>query len=196
MAGLPDRIWVVGVPGSGKSTLAGILAALQGVVPIHMDELHWLPGWRERAPEATDALLAERLAGDRWVAEGNYRQYRRRHMHRVGLVVWLDLPLRITFPRLVRRGVRRSVRGETCCNGNRESLRRTFFHPESLLWYALRTHRRRRLELEEELATRPHVRLRSSRDVDRWLAAVGGRGGGGRASLGGGSPGVRGEPGA
>ena len=180
---LPDRIWIVGVPGSGKSTLARILAARLGVEPVHMDELHWLPGWRERAREETAALLAERLAAPRWVADGNYGEFRPRHMDRVQLTVWLDLPLRVTFPRLVRRGVRRSVRGEDCCNGNRESLRRTFLHRDSLLLYALQTDRRRRRGLVEELATRPHVRLRSQREVDRWLSDAGGR------AVGRGSPG-------
>lgn len=185
MQELPDRIWIVGVPGSGKSTLAIALAERLGVSPVHMDELHWLPGWRERAPEETAALLAERLAARRWVAEGNYGQYRSVHMDAVELTVWLDLPLRITFPRLVRRGLRRSLRGEPCCNGNRESLRLTFLHKDSLLLYALRTDRRRRHGLVEELATRPHVRLRSQSEVDRWLL-----GAGGRVLAGRGSPGV------
>ncbi len=185
MTALPDRIWIVGVPGSGKTTLAARLARLQGVAPVHMDELHWLPGWQERAAEETAALLAERVAGERWVAEGNYGHFRSRHMDRVELTVWLDLPLRVTFPRLLRRGVRRSVLKLDCCNGNRESLVRTFLHKDSLLLYALQTDRRRRVGLTEELATRPHVRLRSQREVDRWLSGVGGR------ARGGGSPEVR-----
>ena len=182
MAALPDRIWIVGVPGSGKSTLAAKLARRLGVEPVHMDELHWLPDWQERAPEETAALLAERIAGERWVAEGNYGPFRSVHMDRVELTVWLDLPLRVTFLRLLRRGVRRSVFKEACCNGNHESLVRTFLHKDSLLLYALQTDRRRRIGLTEELATRPHVRLRSQREVDRWLSGVGGEGSGGRVT--------------
>ena len=59
MAGLPDRIWIVGVTGSGKSTLAATLAVRMGVEAVHMDELHWLPEWQERDPEETAALLTE-----------------------------------------------------------------------------------------------------------------------------------------
>lgn len=176
MTNLPDRIWIVGVTGSGKSTLAAQLGRTQGLEPVHMDELHWLPGWEERAPEATAALLAERLVGERWIAEGNYGRFRRRYMDRVELTVWLDIPLRVTFPRLIRRGVLRSIRKETCCNGNQESLLRTFFHKDSLLLWSLQHDRRKRRELEEELATRPHVRLRSQREVRRWLSGVGGEG--------------------
>lgn len=174
MGVLPDRIWVVGVTGSGKSTLAARLARLQGVEPVHMDELHWMPGWQERPAAETAVLLAKRLRGERWVAEGNYRRLRGAYMDRVELTVWIDIPLRVTWPRLLRRGIRRSLRREACCNGNHETLGRTFFHRESLLWYALQTDRKKRRDLGEELATRPHVRLRSQREVDRWLEGAGG----------------------
>ncbi|MDA1195176.1 MAG: AAA family ATPase [Planctomycetota bacterium] len=170
---LPDRIWIVGPCGAGKSTVARMLAERMGVAPTHMDELHWLPDWVERKPDETGALLAPIVASPRWVIDGNYGSFRQPHMDRVQLTVWLDLPLRVTFSRLLRRGLRRSLRGEACCNGNHESLRRTFWHKDSLLLYALQTHRRRRRDLTAELATRPYVRLRSQREVERWLATVG-----------------------
>ena len=165
------RIWIVGPPGSGKSTLAARIAAILGVPPTHMDELHWLPGWIERPAQDTAARVAEVVRRDRWVFDGNYGMYRDPHFDRIALTVWLDLPLRITFPRLVRRCLRRSLRREDCCNGNRESLRRTFLHRESLLLYALQTHRHRRRELQDKLAARPHVRLTRPHDIERWMEA-------------------------
>ena len=56
------------------------------------------------------------------------------------LVVWLDLPLRVWLPRLVRR-----TRGEWCgdeelWNGNRETLRSAIFSRDSLILFALRQH--------------------------------------------------------
>lgn len=171
---LPGRVWIVGPTGSGKSTLGTRLARGTGVEATHLDELHWLPGWVERADEAMDADLAPIVARDRWIIEGGYGSHRRRHLDRIQLTVWLDLPLRVTLVRLIRRGVRRSLRKETCCNGNQETLRQTFFRRDSLLLWAVTTARRRRRELKKELATRPHVCLRSQRDVDRWLTDVGG----------------------
>ena len=85
---------------------------------------------------------------------------------------WLDLPLPVTFSRILRRCFVRSFRRVPCCNGNYESLWRTFFHHDSLLLWSLQTHHGRRRELAAELAGRPHVRLRSTADVERWVAAI------------------------
>lgn len=166
---LPERIWIVGPCGSGKSTLARRLADLQGIEATSLDEIHWRPGWVEAPREETAARIAEVVARPRWVIDGNYGSYRRHHLDRVDLIVWLDFRLHVTFPRLLRRGIRRSLRREVCCNGNYETLRLTFCDPESLLWYALTTDARRRRGLRADVAGRRHVRFTSQRDVDRWL---------------------------
>ena len=65
------------------------------------------------------------------------------------VVVWLDLPIRVWLPRLIRRTVRR-VRGrEELWNGNKESLATALWGRESLLVFALRSHFRRRREYPE-----------------------------------------------
>jgi energy-coupling factor transporter ATP-binding protein EcfA2 len=168
-----ERIWIVGPPGSGKSTLARCLARRLEVPATHLDDLHWLPGWVERPAAETAARIASVVERSRWVIDGNYATFRDLHRDRVQLFVWLDLPLRTTFPRLLERGVLRSMRRESCCNGNYESLRLTFLDRESLLLYALATHTKRHRELAAKLAGRPHVRFRDPRQVRRWLATGG-----------------------
>lgn len=170
-AALPPRIWVVGPTGSGKSTLADRLAALLGVEATHLDDLHWAPGWVERPRHDLAARLAPVVARPAWVVDGNYGDVQRRYVHAADLVVWLDLPLATTFPRLVARSVARAVRGTPCCNGNRESLARTFLSRESILVWALTSHRRVRRRYARTLAGRPHVRFRDPREVARWLGA-------------------------
>ena len=165
----PARIWVVGPCGAGKSTVGLTLATRMGVELTCLDALNWRPGWQEAEPEELAADVDEVVRRPHWVIEGNYPRVGRCHMDRVQLFVWLDLPLSVTFPRLVRRGVHRSIRRVPCCNGNYETLRRTFFHPDSLLWWALTSDRPRRRRLTRELRLRPHVRLRSQRAIDRWL---------------------------
>jgi hypothetical protein len=86
------------------------------------------------------------------------------------LVVWLDLPMRVWLPRLVRRTLGRIARREELWNGNRETLRNVFFSRDSLIWYALSNHARHRREYPARLAPYPVVRLRSQREVDAWLA--------------------------
>ena len=93
-------------------------------------------------------------------------------MDAVELFVWLDLPLSVTLPRLVQRCLVRALARVPCCNGNYESLRRTFLSRDSILLWALTTHRRRKRQLTEELAGRAHVRLRSPRAVEAWVRKV------------------------
>lgn len=163
---------MVGPCGSGKSTVAARLADAVGLVPTHLDDLHWKPGWVEAPPEEEEAALARVLARPRWVVDGNYSALRRPRMGAVDLFVWLDLPLNVTFPRLVSRCLVRALKRVPCCNGNRESLRLTFCDKESILLWALSMHRRRKRQLTEELAGRHHVRLRSPRAVEAWVRRV------------------------
>ena len=81
--------------------------------------------------------MQEKAQADRWIIEGGYTFVRDTLLDRIEQFVWLDIPLWITFPRLVRRGIDRSVNKIPCCNGNYETLRKTFFHKDSLLLFAL-----------------------------------------------------------
>jgi adenylate kinase family enzyme len=169
-AELPNRIWIVGHSGSGKSNVADRLAAHIDLEAVHLDEIHWLPGWIERSVEEETELLRTIIARDRWVIDGNYTPVRERFIDRTELYVWLDLPLRITFPRVLKRTLSRTLSRDLCCNGNRESLRMSFFTRDSILLWTLQMDRWRRRTLTEELNGLPHVRLRTPREIDRWLA--------------------------
>jgi hypothetical protein len=87
-------------------------------------------------------------------------------------IVWLDLPVHVWLPRLLRRTARRIVRRQELWGGNRETLRGAFWGLDALIPYALRNHGRRRRVYPVELAMYPVVRLRSTRAVDSWLAGV------------------------
>ena len=168
-ATLPPRIWVVGHCGAGKSTVAARLAARLGVEATHLDDIHWQPGWVEASRDEDAAALAPILGRPAWVVDGNYSFLREPNRERIDLYVWLDLPLSITFPRLLKRGLVRSLGRVPCCNGNYESFWRTFFHPDSLLLFSLRMDDYRRQQLKRHLAGRTHVRLRTQGAIDRWL---------------------------
>eukprot|EP00658_Telonema_sp_P-2_P021802 TRINITY_DN18690_c0_g1_i3.p1 TRINITY_DN18690_c0_g1~~TRINITY_DN18690_c0_g1_i3.p1 ORF type:complete len:285 (+),score=42.96 TRINITY_DN18690_c0_g1_i3:186-1040(+) len=134
-----SRVWVVGHSGAGKSTTAERLSRQLGAVWIDLDELWWLPEWQH----VTNAQLVERLeqalAGhDRWVVSGNY-------VTRVATVLgpqatavlWLRPPFGVLFAQLLwRTFVTRWLWGARCCNGNRESLWRTLFSTDSILYWA------------------------------------------------------------
>ena len=86
------------------------------------------------------------------------------------LVVWLDLPLRIVLARVVRRTARRVRTREQVLGTNVETWRNFFFARNPLWLWVFQMHFRWRRRLPGILARYPHVRLRSERDVERFLA--------------------------
>lgn len=167
-----QRVMVVGGPGSGKSTLARDLGARTGLPVLHLDHIHWAAGWVERPRDLRAALIMAEQAKLRWIIEGNFRATQAHRIARADLVVWLDLPLSLRLWRVVRRqftylGQRRPDMAEGCV----EQLANL----PSFLWYILRTARANRAELARVLpqdAGAKLVRLRSARDVRRWLDRV------------------------
>jgi adenylate kinase family enzyme len=170
------RIQVVGTSGSGKSTTAAAVARKLGLPHIELDALHWLPGWEERPLDEFRALVQKAVAADGWVVDGNYNaKVQDLVWPRVDTVVWLDLPRSTVMRQVTVRTFARWLRGEILWGTNRESLRMSLLSRDSLLWYAWSTHARRRASLEQKLAQVPFevIRLRTRREVDRWLASVG-----------------------
>ena len=176
---LPERIWICGATGSGKSTLAAQIAEAMDVEPLFMDEIHWQPGWTEAPDEEIRAKLQAVVDRPRWVIDGNYTRFRKPHVHKADLHVWLDLPLSVSFGRVFRRTLARSLKGQTCCNGNRESIFRALTHKDSILLWSLSHHRAQRQTNGPLMMGLPHVRLRTPLQVTAWrrqlLAAIQGR---------------------
>ena len=163
--------------GSGKTTFGRALAARLGV-PFHeLDALHHGPNWTEATAEELRAKVEPLVAQEAWVIEGGY-------MGKIGLlvveaadtVVWIDLPLRVWLPRLLRRTMRRLRHREVLWNGNRESIRGAFIGWNSLVPYALRRYitRHAHREYPARLAHLPVVRLRTQAEVDSFLTSAGG----------------------
>lgn len=68
-----DRVMIFGFSGGGKSTLARRLGKKLCIEPVHMDRLHWMPGWVESSKEYKISKLSPVLKRGRWIIEGNYR---------------------------------------------------------------------------------------------------------------------------
>ena len=156
---------------SGKTTVGRRLAERLGVPFVELDALHHGPGWTEATAEELRAEVEPILQTEAWVIDGGY-------MGKIGTivqdaadtVVWLDLPRRVWLPRLIRRTTVRVVRREELWNGNRESFRTALWGRDGLIFFSLRQVRRRREEYPGRFASRNLVRLRSQKEVDRWLA--------------------------
>ena len=144
------KINVVGTSGAGKSTLARRLSEALSLPYIEMDALLWLPDWQER-PDAQlfEALETALTASPGWVLDGNYTRTLPVKWARVQGVVWLDLGFARTVFRVTRRALRRSLTGREIWpgTGNRESLPKTFLSRDSIVWWAIKTHRPNRERL-------------------------------------------------
>lgn len=169
---------MIGASGSGKTTLGTQIAGRLGVEFVELDALHHGPNWAEPTPEAFRELIAPIVARDCWVIDGMYHQKLGTMVPEAAdTILWIDLPLGLTIGRLVRRTMVRLIRNEELWNGNRESLKDAFGGRESLVGWALRTHRRYRNVLPARLAgeiyaTKRTVRLRSQCDIDRFLESL------------------------
>lgn len=170
----PRRVLVAGLSGSGKTTLAARLAPLLGVPHVELDGLHHGPQW---VPRPTFLDDVEALAArDAWVTEWQYSAARPLLAARADLLVWLDLPFRVSLARVVRRTLRRRVRGEVLWNGNVEPPLRTIFTDrEHVVRYMVATRHKYDTLVPDTLARHPRltgVRLRSTAQVEEWVTSL------------------------
>lgn len=171
------RISIIGVSGNGKTTLAKQIEAKLGVPRVELDALAHKSGWREAdAEEMRTAVVDFLTTHDGWVIDGSYvKKLGDLVFAQSDVVVWLDLPLTVVMPRLIRRALRDIVTQRDMFNGNRQSLRQAFFMRDSLVSYALKEHVRRRKETPVYFAARPHLRLmrlRSPREVRAFVDSL------------------------
>lgn len=162
---------VASASGNGKTTLARALATRIGAPCIELDALVHGPNWVETPDQQLRDQLHPLLAQPAWVVDGVYQsKIGTLVLDAADVIIWLDLPIRIWLPRLVRRTVRRAVTREPLWNGNRETLRGILWGRDSLLVYSFRSHIRRRMKWPRELARYHVVRLRTPREVEQFLA--------------------------
>jgi adenylate kinase family enzyme len=164
---------IASASGNGKTTLGRAVAARLGVPFVELDALVHGPNWTETPDDELKATLEPILAEDGWVIDGNYTSKIGTYvLDAADTVVWLDLPTRVWLPRLARRTWRRARGREPLWNGNQETWRDAIWGRESLFGYALTQQPRRRREFPRRFAGLNLTRLRSQREVDRWLANV------------------------
>jgi broad-specificity NMP kinase len=68
------RIVITGMAGSGKSTFSRALAVKSGLPLIHLDLQFWKAGWTEPSEAEWREKQRGLLAGDAWIADGNYTE--------------------------------------------------------------------------------------------------------------------------
>lgn len=165
---------IASASGNGKTTLGRELARRLDVPFVELDALVHGPGWVETPDDELRAVVEPIVASDAWVIDGSYRgKLGDLVLRGADTVVWLDLPIRVWLPRLVRRTLRRIRGREQLWNDNRESVASAVWGRESLLVWAFRSHVRRRRDWPAALAPYRVVRLRTSAEVDAFLERAG-----------------------
>jgi adenylate kinase family enzyme len=170
------RIVVIGTTGSGKSRLAERLSQRTGLRVIELDALNWGPDWQPAPLELLRHRVEREIRDGSWIVVGNYDSVRDLVWPAADTLVWLDLPFGVVMSRLLRRTVKRiATRENLWGTGNRETIANSFFSRNSILYYAMKTHRRNRLRFTLECSflakDKNVVRLRSSRQVERFVRA-------------------------
>jgi adenylate kinase family enzyme len=171
------RVVVIGTTGSGKSRLARKLAERTGLRVIELDALYWGRDWQPAPLELFRHRVEREIRDGGWIVVGIYGQVRDLTWRAADTLVWLDLPFPVVFWRLLRRTIRRALTREDLWDtGNRESLVRTFFSRQSILLWAMKTHRRNRARFAIECAflakDKKVVRLQNGREIENFLATA------------------------
>ena len=151
----------------------------QLLVLIELDALYHEPKWVPADPPVFRERVRAAIEGEpRWVTCGGYRSYVCDITWPLAdQIVWIDLPLRVSLSRMVRRTFARRIRNEELWNGNRESLRDMFLSRNSLLLFGIQYRNKYRETYpaalsDPALAHVSVVRLRRQRDVTAWLRGL------------------------
>lgn len=175
-----QRVSIVGCSGSGKTHLARALSRRIGAEHLELDAFYHQAGWVPTPRDELRANVSERLRTERWVADGNYRDFVQDLVwERADTVVWLDLPRALTAWRVLRRSVLRGALRKELWNGNRERLRSLLGREpdQNIVLWAWTKHPQYRQQYLAAMRSPKwshlrFVRLATPRAVTRWLSAI------------------------
>jgi hypothetical protein len=141
---------------------------------IELDALYWGRDWQPAPIDLFRHRVERETRDGGWIVVGIYGQVRDLVWKPADTLVWMDLPFPVVFWRLLRRTVGRAVTKEDLWGtGNRESFVRTFFSRDSILLWAIKTHRRNRRRFAIDCAflgkDKNIVRLQNAREVERFV---------------------------
>ena len=97
------KIIVIGCPGAGKTTFSEKLRDKTGLPLFYLDAIWHKPDRTHISRDEYDARLAEILALDSWIIDGNYSRTLERRLAECDTVVLFDLPVEVCLDGAISR---------------------------------------------------------------------------------------------
>lgn len=165
------RVMIVGQPGGGKSWLARELGDRTGLPVVHVDLLHWLPGWVER-PRAKKIAMAREIEDTAtWIFEGSLSATFPHRLSRADTLVVLDMPFALRVWRVFWRTLKQH--GQTRADLPPDCPERFDLEFWQFIWRTRNSARRRNRALIDKAGPDVAIyHLRNRRDVTRFLDGV------------------------
>ncbi len=162
------RILIIGSGGAGKSTLARRMSEISGIPLIHLDRHYWRAGWEQTPKAEWMEMVAELIAADEWIIDGNFDGSLDLRLSRADTVIFLDMPRYLCFYRVIKRRLTfRGTNRPDMAEGCHEKLDLEF------LWWLWRYPNSDRRDCETKIVrSGGHVnvvRLRSAAEVEEFV---------------------------
>lgn len=97
------KVIVIGCPGSGKSTFSRALAEATGLPLYYLDMMYWNADRTQVEKSVFRARLAEAMAKDTWIIDGNYGSTMELRMEAADTVFFLDYPVEVCLEGIRQR---------------------------------------------------------------------------------------------
>lgn len=106
------RVLLLGCSGAGKSTLARRMSEILNLPLVHLDYHFWQPDWTPTARPQWRERVAQLVAAEAWVMDGNYDSSLDLRLPACDTVILLDFPRWRCMVQVVKRVVKAHFFGD------------------------------------------------------------------------------------
>lgn len=171
---------MIGSSGSGKTTLSRKIGSALEMPVIELDAINWQAGWQNLNiidPELFKRRVAEAIALNEWITDGNYGLVRATILARATDLIWLNYSRPRVMAQVIRRSFSRALSRKEIWpeTGNVEHFSNWLDAGHPIRW-AWSTYSRRRSEYGEMIPALSSSitvhHLRHPRDADALIDSL------------------------